>query len=788
VSNIRALAEKVLKKRKEDRTVMELSFIAFILERFMFRSKFLSGWEDHKVLELCRYLRWRRVPAMTPIFMQGSKGHEAFLVLKGTVRFLHSSNDERGEPYLRKVCDGIPGDSFGELALLGLNQRKNMVLAVTWVELITISESDFKAASKAAIPSHLRASIENEVTGAQSTPMTSRKSLKPRQTIISGVSATTNKLSGDRPHMYEHGKLCVSDCDLLRGELSTLSSEQKLDFIQNVEAFKKLNPYMQFHIASKLVYKFYPKGALIHKQGFKADCLTFLYKGDVALVKSSSAKKKDAQDLKRRLHMTRLQKRRCNSSTGHNYSMETHFALSDKDSQYKCRVLDRQHIGKSLQSQMFGQGLAISSSESALRSVYSAPESRRCKTIHDNVRGITTSQRFNTDDGIRKSGVTVAHLAESVCFGESGVLSCILGVGSRHRIVERHNSVAVTPCHILILQQDNYKKLGSSTIEYLEEQMVCRQNWEYARGRTIVDKLNEKKKEEKRVSTDAIFFPTSSSFLAGEVISRPNFLLESHQHAFSGYQVTPETEAIASSTHIDRELCSAESSGGGDPQWQISSELFGSNPLPVHLVPESNGDDSCLHTQRMNELQCSASVYMSDRKTIDRDAPQQKPTPPSVLSLDDTPKLNYSANNSEEYVLKETKPPSLKDTFSNEFTNKYSSNLKQVINHAHECHSIRPMRSFESVAQFPSHVQIKKNGKSFGGSKISISAIAHIHNDDPFSMAFEEKGMSVEHANAARTLYLGRKGQGKKKQAKKKPIIRPEVKIGPPITVVGVKP
>ena len=373
---------------------------------------------------------------MTPIFMQGSKGHEAYLVLKGTVRFLCSTNDENGDPCLSKVRDHSPGDSFGELALLGLNQRKNMALAVTWVELITISESDFKAASKFEIPPHLRASLlefeEKEAPAAVQSPTKQLRSplalprqmqrSKGRQTIIGG---------GDRNIIGSHDPLSpgnagglqsrarATESDLLQSKLASLSSEQKLDFMQKIGCMEMLNPYMQFHIASKLTYKFYRKEALIHKQGVKSDCLTFLYKGDVACVKSSR-------------------------------------------------------------------------STSSKKTNRSRPASvNTTKSTGEKIRGITSSQSYVNHDGVRKLGATVARLVESACFGESGVLAS--AEGGRYRVVEKHNSVAVTACHMLVLLPEHYKRLPAPVVESLFNQLSCRRNWEHERERAMRNKLRKER-------------------------------------------------------------------------------------------------------------------------------------------------------------------------------------------------------------------------------------------------------------------------------------------------------
>jgi CRP-like cAMP-binding protein len=706
---IRAFTETVLRKKKGERSISELSFIAFILERFMFRSKYLSGWEENKVLELCRCLRWRRVSAMTPIYMQGTTGHEAYLLLKGTVRFLNSTNDEHGAPCLRTVCDGIPGDSFGELALLGLNQRKTMVLAVTWVELITISESDFKAASK-GFPSHLRESLrrEEEADGAPSpTQASNSPSRRSRRTIIGGLGDHKPR----RSSAINKGKPQATESDLLQGKLASLSSEQKLDFIQKLGCMEMLNPYQQFHIASRLAYKFYPKGALIHKQGVKADCLTFLYKGDVALVKTSRpGKKTKKSQVKRRLYTSKLQDQRLNAFGSLASSSDSTFALEGGDSRYK--VLGRH---QQVDSQTFHQKLSTSVSESRF--------DRNMQTNKANIHDITTSQSFTTHDGVRKSGVTVARLAESACFGESGVLASLVAVGSGRRVVEKHNAVAATACHVLVLLPENYKRLTASVLEHLYEQVACRRGWEFEREKSIIAKQKESDKQR-----------TQRSYVESET-----------QQISNAWSSTSALETELSTLFHDQPTL-AQITGPGigpaslaDSCWG-SSKLFGSTPLPEQVMLESGvkkQNETSKDVALPPETSCVAAPADGAEEGIILPVSQEG-TPPVC---DGVSKVVVSTNSPLDMTDFDKSGLQLSpcgsaesQSFKNELAAAASphqgTRVPKVSRLAHQY--VGPMRSFEAMAQFPTTVQPGGNGKSFCGSKITKPfTLQYQHDDTP---------------------------------------------------------
>lgn len=75
-----------------------------------------------------------RVPPGRVLVVEGSQGHEFFVILEGIARV---------ERHGRRVATLGPGDSFGELALLERAPRNASIIAETDMELVVLGQREF---------------------------------------------------------------------------------------------------------------------------------------------------------------------------------------------------------------------------------------------------------------------------------------------------------------------------------------------------------------------------------------------------------------------------------------------------------------------------------------------------------------------------------------------------------------------------------------------------------------------------------------------------------------------
>ena len=97
-----------------------------------------KGLKDDQILEIAQELEVETRPAGETIFEEGEEGQHFYIINKGKVKVLRKA---RGEP--RLIATLVPGDYFGEAALLYGRRRSATVAAETNVELLRLSKEDF---------------------------------------------------------------------------------------------------------------------------------------------------------------------------------------------------------------------------------------------------------------------------------------------------------------------------------------------------------------------------------------------------------------------------------------------------------------------------------------------------------------------------------------------------------------------------------------------------------------------------------------------------------------------
>ncbi len=100
-----------------------------------------SGLSDGELSELLQVTRTRALKAREELFHKGDEGTEVYLVVRGTLKALTTSDE--GDDVVFTILG--PGELFGEIAFLGNPERTATVSALTDCELLGIDRRDFLA-------------------------------------------------------------------------------------------------------------------------------------------------------------------------------------------------------------------------------------------------------------------------------------------------------------------------------------------------------------------------------------------------------------------------------------------------------------------------------------------------------------------------------------------------------------------------------------------------------------------------------------------------------------------
>ena len=98
-----------------------------------------STLDNMELVEVGKKIHTRKVEAGTFIIQQGEIGGSFFIIKSGTATVFLKYNDE--EKFLGRF---LPGDSFGEIALIDNGPRSAAVRAETEVEVLEIKQEDFQ--------------------------------------------------------------------------------------------------------------------------------------------------------------------------------------------------------------------------------------------------------------------------------------------------------------------------------------------------------------------------------------------------------------------------------------------------------------------------------------------------------------------------------------------------------------------------------------------------------------------------------------------------------------------
>ena len=102
-----------------------------------------SPLDNMEVVEIAKSIHTRKVDAGKFIIQQGELGGSFFIIKSGTATVFLNYNEE--EKFLGRF---LPGDSFGEIALIDNGPRSAAVRAETDIELLEIKREDFQALLK----------------------------------------------------------------------------------------------------------------------------------------------------------------------------------------------------------------------------------------------------------------------------------------------------------------------------------------------------------------------------------------------------------------------------------------------------------------------------------------------------------------------------------------------------------------------------------------------------------------------------------------------------------------
>jgi membrane protein YdbS with pleckstrin-like domain len=97
-----------------------------------------KGLKDEEILEVARELELERRAAGETVFQEGEEGQYFYIIHRGRVKVLRAA---RGED--RLIATLVPGDYFGEAALIYGRRRSATIVAEADVELLRLSKEDF---------------------------------------------------------------------------------------------------------------------------------------------------------------------------------------------------------------------------------------------------------------------------------------------------------------------------------------------------------------------------------------------------------------------------------------------------------------------------------------------------------------------------------------------------------------------------------------------------------------------------------------------------------------------
>jgi len=99
-----------------------------------------KGLSDVAILDFANELKLEKHPAGATIVAEGEEGQHFYIINKGRVKVLRQQRE--GQKHVALL---VPGDYFGEAALLYGRRRSATVVAETEVELLALSKEDFDA-------------------------------------------------------------------------------------------------------------------------------------------------------------------------------------------------------------------------------------------------------------------------------------------------------------------------------------------------------------------------------------------------------------------------------------------------------------------------------------------------------------------------------------------------------------------------------------------------------------------------------------------------------------------
>jgi len=107
--------------------------------KLLARAPLFSGLSDSEIEALIDVTRPRSLKPREELFHKGDEGSEIYLVVRGTVKALTTSDE--GDDVVFSILS--QGELFGEVALLGSPERSATVTAITESELLAIDRRDF---------------------------------------------------------------------------------------------------------------------------------------------------------------------------------------------------------------------------------------------------------------------------------------------------------------------------------------------------------------------------------------------------------------------------------------------------------------------------------------------------------------------------------------------------------------------------------------------------------------------------------------------------------------------
>jgi len=331
---IREAVHEALNTHWKRRTEEQIKLVHIIVQKNMILERSFENWPSFQVADLCRHVELRTYDHLEQIYQAGEQGDCAFIVLRGLVRGLLPQDDK-----LLKIPSGMPSSS---VRMYSQSSMKNLEISQGSAGSANETTSPLQSPNRKKIPEASPAvsvkkglagspavSVKKGVEGLKEghspdggkegeepeapTQLTlkqmrsMRGNMVPNQTVYKkvvdlrvGECFGNRALDGNGVRNLTMIAMGPVELALVPGEAMrkirfheecTLSTDEKVAFLQTLQLFAKVDLFKLYRIALKMRVKDIAKDEKIFEQDSIFDGLAFIFEGSVFLVSSKKKHK-----------------------------------------------------------------------------------------------------------------------------------------------------------------------------------------------------------------------------------------------------------------------------------------------------------------------------------------------------------------------------------------------------------------------------------------------------------------------------------------------------------------